>query len=98
MCGGQKLAYFTIARKVAEGFVAVIAGWLAGSISLVGFGIESFIEVPSEAVLASRFDVWLTADSIDAVCAVCWLKKSFRTASIPFQTRLISLTAAPRAP
>jgi hypothetical protein len=34
-----------------EGLVAVVAGAIAGSISLVGFGIDSFIEVTSGSVL-----------------------------------------------
>jgi len=45
-----------------EGLVAVIAGAIAGSISLVGFGIDSFIEVTSGSVLLWRMsvdaDVW----------------------------------------
>jgi hypothetical protein len=32
------LEYFTISWNVVEGLVAVIAGMLSGSISLVGFG------------------------------------------------------------
>lgn len=40
-----------------EGLVAVVAGALAGSISLVGFGIDSFIEVTSGAVLLWRMSV-----------------------------------------
>ena len=54
---GQKLEYFTIAWNAAEGLVAVIAGWVAGSISLVGFGIDSFIEVTSGAALLWRMSV-----------------------------------------
>ena len=48
---GKRLEYFTIAWNTVEGIVAVLAGALAGSISLVGFGIDSFIEVISGAVL-----------------------------------------------
>jgi divalent metal cation (Fe/Co/Zn/Cd) transporter len=54
---GRKLEYFTIAWNAAEGLVAVIAGWAAGSISLVGFGIDSFIEVTSGAALLWRMSV-----------------------------------------
>jgi divalent metal cation (Fe/Co/Zn/Cd) transporter len=54
---GRKLEYFTIAWNAAEGLVAVIAGWVAGSISLVGFGIDSFIEVTSGAALLWRMSV-----------------------------------------
>ncbi len=54
---GRKLEYFTIAWNCLEGLVAVIAGLVAGSISLVGFGIDSFIEVTSGAALLWRMSV-----------------------------------------
>ncbi len=54
---GKQLEYFTIAWNSLEGLVAVVAGALAGSISLVGFGIDSFIEVTSGAVLLWRMSV-----------------------------------------
>jgi len=40
---GRRLEYFTVTWNALEGLVGVIAGALAGSISLVGFGIASFI-------------------------------------------------------
>ena len=54
---GQRLEYFTIGWNALEGLVAVIAGVFAGSISLVGFGIDSFIEVTSGAALLWRMSV-----------------------------------------
>jgi divalent metal cation (Fe/Co/Zn/Cd) transporter len=54
---GRRLEYFTIAWNSLEGLVAVVAGALAGSISLVGFGIDSFIEVTSGTVLLWRMVV-----------------------------------------
>ena len=54
---GRKLEYFTIAWNALEGLVAVVAGAIAGSISLVGFGIDSFIEVTSGSVLLWRMSV-----------------------------------------
>ncbi len=54
---GKCLEYFTIAWNCLEGLVAVIAGAIAGSISLVGFGIDSFIEVTSGATLLWRMAV-----------------------------------------
>lgn len=39
------LARLTIAWNVAEGIVAVSAGAAAGSLALIGFGLDSFIEV-----------------------------------------------------
>jgi divalent metal cation (Fe/Co/Zn/Cd) transporter len=54
---GKRLEYFTIAWNSLEGLVAVIAGAIAGSISLVGFGMDSFIEVTSGATLLWRMSV-----------------------------------------
>jgi divalent metal cation (Fe/Co/Zn/Cd) transporter len=51
---GKQLEYFTIAWNSLEGLVALVAGALAGSISLVGFGIDSFMEVTSGGVLLWR--------------------------------------------
>ena len=44
----------TIAWNVAEGVVAVTAGALAGSVSLVGFGLDSGIEVSAAVILTWR--------------------------------------------
>ena len=54
---GRRLEYFTIAWNTLEGLVAILAGVIAGSISLVGFGIDSFIEVVSGAALMWRMAV-----------------------------------------
>ena len=54
---GKQLEYFTIVWNCLEGLVALIAGALAGSISLVGFGVDSFIEVTSGATLLWRMAV-----------------------------------------
>jgi divalent metal cation (Fe/Co/Zn/Cd) transporter len=54
---GKRLEYFTILWNCLEGAVAVIAGALAGSISLVGFGMDSFIEVTSGAALLWRMSI-----------------------------------------
>ena len=54
---GKRLEYFTIAWNSLEGLVALIAGAFAGSISLIGFGIDSFIEVTSGATLLWRMSV-----------------------------------------
>ena len=54
---GRRLEYFTITWNALEGLVAVVAGAIAGSISLVGFGIDSFIEVTSGSVLLWRMSV-----------------------------------------
>jgi divalent metal cation (Fe/Co/Zn/Cd) transporter len=54
---GKRLEYFTIAWNGLEGLIAVVAGVVAGSISLVGFGMDSFIEVISGATLLWRMSV-----------------------------------------
>jgi len=54
---GRQLEYFTIAWNTIEGLVAVIFGAMAGSVSLVGFGIDSFIEVTSGSTLLWRMSV-----------------------------------------
>src|SRR6202171_693948 len=54
---GRRLEYFTVGWNAIEGLVAVAMGVVAGSISLVGFGIDSFIEVTSGSVLLWRMSV-----------------------------------------
>src|SRR5215469_6594931 len=54
---GKQLEYFTIAWNSLEGLIGIAAGVLAGSISLVGFGIDSVIEVTSGATLLWRMSV-----------------------------------------
>lgn len=51
---GLNLEYLTIAYNSLEGLIAVVAGFIAGSIALVGFGFDSVIEVTSGAVLLWR--------------------------------------------
>ena len=51
---GKLLEYFTIGWNSLEAIIAVGAGVIAGSIALVGFGIDSVIEVSSGAILLWR--------------------------------------------
>ena len=48
---GQKLEYFTIGYNSLEGLVSIVAGLVAGSVSLVRFGLDSAIEVAPGAAL-----------------------------------------------
>jgi divalent metal cation (Fe/Co/Zn/Cd) transporter len=48
------LATFTIGYNVVEGVLALTAGLAAGAISLVGFGVDSGIEVASATVVFVR--------------------------------------------
>ena len=54
---GRRLEYFTIGWNSLEGLIAVGAGAMAGSVSLVGFGVDSFIEVTSGVALLWRMAV-----------------------------------------
>ena len=49
------LAYFTIAYNVVECVLALVAGAWAGSIALVGFGLDSLVESLSGGVMIYRF-------------------------------------------
>jgi divalent metal cation (Fe/Co/Zn/Cd) transporter len=53
---GRRLEVLTIAYNSLEGIISVGAGMAAGSISLVGFGVDSAIEVTSAAALLWRMD------------------------------------------
>lgn len=48
------LAWFTIVYNVVEGVIAIAAGTIAGAISLIGFGVDSGIEVVAAAVVLVR--------------------------------------------
>jgi divalent metal cation (Fe/Co/Zn/Cd) transporter len=54
---GRRLEYFTVGWNAIEGVVAVVSGVIAGSIALVGFGLDSFIEVTSGLTLLWRMSV-----------------------------------------
>jgi divalent metal cation (Fe/Co/Zn/Cd) transporter len=51
---GRTLEYFTITYNSLEGLIAIVAGLIAGSIALVGFGFDSVIEVASGVALLWR--------------------------------------------
>lgn len=51
---GLRLEYLTVGWNVVEGIVAVTAGIAAGSIALIGFGVDSFVETISGAVIIWR--------------------------------------------
>lgn len=51
---GLRLAQFTVAYNVIEGFVAVTAGMLAGLVSVIGFGIDSGIESIAAVLVGMR--------------------------------------------
>ena len=51
---GRRLEYFTIIWNSLEAIVSITAGLFAGSISLVGYGLDSAIEVASGTALLWR--------------------------------------------
>jgi divalent metal cation (Fe/Co/Zn/Cd) transporter len=51
---GRLLEYLTIGWNLLEGIIAVSAGLVAGSVALVGFGFDSFIESLSGGALLWR--------------------------------------------
>jgi len=55
---GRRLEYFTIAWNSLEGLVAILSGLIAGGIALVGFGLDSLIEVTSGAALLWRLSLF----------------------------------------
>jgi len=51
---GVRLQYFTIVYNCLEGIISLVAGLFAGSVSLIGFGFDSLIEVTSGAAVLWR--------------------------------------------
>ena len=51
---GKRLEYFTLAWNSLEALASIVAGLIAGSVSLVGFGLDSLIEVASGLALLWR--------------------------------------------
>lgn len=49
------LSYFTVGYNILEGTVSIIAGALAGSVALIGFGLDSFLESLSGGAMIWRF-------------------------------------------
>ena len=51
---GLQLEYFTVAWNLVEGLVSLWAAIAAGSVALLGFGIDSFVETTSGVILIWR--------------------------------------------
>ena len=51
---GMSLEYFTVSWNLLEAAVALVSGAAAGSIALIGFGLDSLIEVSSGGILLWR--------------------------------------------
>jgi divalent metal cation (Fe/Co/Zn/Cd) transporter len=59
---GAGLEYFTIGYNLFEGLISIVAGLSAGSVSLIGFGLDSLIEVTSGGAV-----LWRLHHDADAV-------------------------------
>ena len=73
---GRRLEYLTIAWNSLEAAVALISGLLAGSIALVGFGLDSVIETASAGILLWRLravDGERAERSAHRLVAICFL-------------------------
>lgn len=57
---GLRLNYLTIGYNVVEALVSLVSGLLAGSVALVGFGVDSVIEV--SASIAAQWRLRVDAD------------------------------------
>jgi len=72
---GWWLEVATVLWNLGEGVVAVAAGTISGSVALIGFGIDSFVETASAVVVGWRLGVELrgrseeTAERIERIAA-----------------------------
>ncbi|ROP37285.1 cation diffusion facilitator family transporter [Saccharothrix texasensis] len=55
----------TIGYNVAEGIIAITAGLIAGSVALVGFGFDSWIEVAAATVVLVRLRAEIRGGEVD---------------------------------
>ena len=69
MPGSRRLAlallWLTVGWNVVEGVIAVASGVMAGSVALIGFGLDSFIEVTAAGVLIWRLGLPEHAESAE---------------------------------
>ncbi len=64
---GLRLEYLTVGWNVVEGLVAITAALAAGSVALLGFGIDSFVECASGLVLVWRLHAERRAIDLEAI-------------------------------
>lgn len=60
-----RLEYLTVGWNIIEGLIAVTAGLASGSVALLGFGIDSFVESASGSVMIWRLRAEQNADEDD---------------------------------
>jgi divalent metal cation (Fe/Co/Zn/Cd) transporter len=64
---GLRLEYLTVGWNVIEGLVAIALAAPAGSVALLGFGVDSFVESASGAVLVWRLRAESKAQDKEAI-------------------------------
>jgi divalent metal cation (Fe/Co/Zn/Cd) transporter len=74
------LTVLTIGWNSLEAVVAIVSGWLAGSIALVGFGLDSVVEVTSAVVIAWR----LTRQGVDHEASERAERRAVRLIAVSF--------------
>jgi divalent metal cation (Fe/Co/Zn/Cd) transporter len=62
-----RLEYLTVGWNIAEGLIAVAAALAAGSVALLGFGIDSFVESASGSVLVWRLHAERRTSDVERV-------------------------------
>ena len=60
-----RLEYLTVGWNIVEGTIAITAGLASGSVALLGFGIDSFVESASGSVMIWRLLAERSADEDD---------------------------------
>jgi divalent metal cation (Fe/Co/Zn/Cd) transporter len=75
----RRLTWLTIGWNAVEGVVAVAAGIAAGSVSLVGFGLDSGIEVSAAGILA-----WRLAAERAGQCSQATDRRATRAIAVSF--------------
>ena len=84
---GRHLQYLTISWNSAECLVALAAGFVAGSIALVGFGFDSAIEVTS-----SLAALWRLAHDADAEARERAERRALRVIGVCFLLLVVYVT------
>ena len=59
------LQYITIGYNLVEGVIAVVAGLAAASVALVGFGVDSGVELVAALLIAVRLRAAIRAGAVD---------------------------------
>ena len=77
----------TIGWNLAEGVVALVAGVVAGSVSLVGFGLDSAIEVSAAVILA-----WRLGKERTQTCMADFDRRATRLIALSFASLAVYVT------